>query len=382
VGGAVRDALLDHHKEYLDLDFVVAPPADAIQTAKRIAQSYHGGFVVLDEARRIARVVFPQGTVDFAQMEGEDPEQDLGRRDFTVNAIAYDPAEKTLIDPLEGLRDLEQKTLKMVSQSNLVADPLRLLRAYRQAAQLDFAISPETRTTIRKLAPLLAKVAAERVQAELNYLLKTYRGLPWLAQAWQDGLLLPWLESLNAAKLDRAAQVDKTAQLLHERIPSWSSSREELKIAKLICLVSELPKEAERELIHLKYSRQELRASTAVLKILPDLLKAGEFMSLEEQYFIFIKAGKFLPILLLIAAISEVNLDLIVTLGKHYFNPEDPVAHPQLFVTGHDLLKELNLTPSPKIGKLLEALALAQVTGKVTNFPEAIDLARQLYVDF
>jgi tRNA nucleotidyltransferase (CCA-adding enzyme) len=102
-------------------------------------------------------------------------------------------------------------------------------------------------------------------------------------------------------------------------------------------------------------------------------------MSLEEQYFIFVKAGKFLPILLLIAHIFAVNSNLVISLGKRYFDPQDPVAHPQLLVSGYDLIKELNLTPSRKIGKLLEEIALAQVTGKITNFPEAINLARQLY---
>ncbi|HEY9907876.1 MAG TPA: hypothetical protein V6D18_09780, partial [Thermosynechococcaceae cyanobacterium] len=86
VGGTVRDALLGRESEYLDLDFVL--PEAAVETAQTIARHYRAGFVLLDAERQIARVVFPQGTVDFAQQVGPTLEADLKRRDFTVNAIA------------------------------------------------------------------------------------------------------------------------------------------------------------------------------------------------------------------------------------------------------------------------------------------------------
>lgn len=80
----------------------------------------------------------------------------------------------------------------MVSQSNLADDPLRLLRAYRQAAQLGFQIEPATHRAICQLSPLLQQVAAERVQVELGYLLKSAQGTPWLTAAWEDHLLQGW----------------------------------------------------------------------------------------------------------------------------------------------------------------------------------------------
>jgi tRNA nucleotidyltransferase (CCA-adding enzyme) len=95
VGGAVRDAMLERHSEYLDLDFVLL---DAVKTARAIARSYQAGFVLLDHQRQIARVVFPHATVDFAQQEGS-LETDLNRRDFTINAIAYNPHNGEIIDP-------------------------------------------------------------------------------------------------------------------------------------------------------------------------------------------------------------------------------------------------------------------------------------------
>ena len=89
VGGTVRDALLDRPSDYLDLDFVL--PTSAVETAQAIARHYRAGFVLLDADRQIARVVFEQGTADFAQQVGASLDADLRRRDFTINAIAYNP---------------------------------------------------------------------------------------------------------------------------------------------------------------------------------------------------------------------------------------------------------------------------------------------------
>ena len=167
VGGAVRDALLGRQSEYLDLDFVL--PSNAVQTARNLAKHYHAGFVVLDAQRQIARVVFEDATVDLAQQDGQSLETDLQRRDFTINAIAYNPHNQKIIDPFQGYTDLQQGIIRMVSPKNLQDDPLRLLRAYRQAAQLNFTLEPTTHSTIRQLASLLNQIAAERVQVELGY---------------------------------------------------------------------------------------------------------------------------------------------------------------------------------------------------------------------
>ena len=192
VGGSVRDALLQRYKVPLDLDFIL--PAKAIATAKQFANLYRGGFVVLDEAREIARIVFDQGTLDLAKQEGSNLETDLNRRDFTVNAIAYNLQSQKLVDPLGGLQDLEQGILRMVSAKNLEDDPLRLLRAYRQAAQLGFKIETETKKAICDRTSLLKTIAAERVQAELNYILTAPQGNKWLVAAirrWLARFLAP-----------------------------------------------------------------------------------------------------------------------------------------------------------------------------------------------
>ena len=197
VGGAVRDGLLGRVRAQLDLDLVIA--SDAVAVARSLATEYRAGFVLLDAERQIARVVFPGMTVDIAQQDGADILADLHRRDYTLNAIAYDLETQQTIDPLNGTQDIQERTIRMVSKQNLVDDPLRLLRAYRQGAQLNFTIEPNTRTVIRELVALLTTVAAERVLAELRYLLQTPNSSQWLAAMVSDELLAGWLELPVAA---------------------------------------------------------------------------------------------------------------------------------------------------------------------------------------
>jgi tRNA nucleotidyltransferase (CCA-adding enzyme) len=224
VGGAVRDALLQRRREYLDLDFVM--PEKAVKTARAIASHYQAGFVLLDRERQIARVVFQDATADFAQQEGDTLETDLHRRDFTINAIAYNPHTQEFIDPLQGCADLKQGIIRMVSPENLQDDPLRLLRGYRQASQLGFVIEPQTRAAMREFAPLLGKIAAERVRVELGYLLGSPQGTPWLTAAWEDGILR-WVlhDNVTAHNLELVAAVDRASAILTE---NWPKLAEEL----------------------------------------------------------------------------------------------------------------------------------------------------------
>ncbi len=386
VGGAVRDALLLRRAEYLDLDFVL--PTDAVQTARKLAKHYKAGFVILDAERQIARVVFDQATVDLAQQEGDSLETDLHRRDFTVNAIAYNPHTGEFIDPLQGVVDCRAGIIRMVSQSNLEDDPLRLLRAYRQAAQLGFSIEPATQSAIRQLAPLLGKVAAERVQVELGYLLKSPQGTVWLRPAWEDNLLQAWFPDATAQGLAQVAAIDDSAVILEETWPELGVELREsvagksaslLSLAKLANLLPSVPEAAEEQLLCLKYSRAEIRAVVTALKYLPQLLSyVCSEMPIREQYFFFRDVGTVFPALAVMAVASGMPVDAIAPLINRYLTPDDQVAHPTQLVTGKDLMQGLNLPAGPQVGKLLSAIGVARAEGRIATSKEALELAAQL----
>ena len=387
VGGAVRDALLERNSEYLDLDFVL--PTGAVKTARAIAHHYKAGFVLLDAERQIARVVFKQATVDFAQQEGSSLETDLRRRDFTVNAIAYNPHTGELLDPVQGYADLQQGLLRMVSPANLQDDPLRLLRAYRQAAQLDFVIELNTRAVIRQLAQELSKVAPERVRVELGYLLSNSKGTPWLIAAWEDGLIGVWFHRATRSQVERLAAADSAFVTLAQIWPQlgvelFQVVREPLKstwlgVAKLACLVAPEPELAEIELEQLTYSRAEIRAVTTALKLLPQLQSVEvPPMPLAEQYFFFRTTGAVFPSVAVLAVATGMPVEAIAPLINRYLTPDDPVAHPTPLVTGTELMKALNLSSSPLVGELLMQIQLAYIEGKISTSAEAIKFASQL----
>ena len=390
VGGAVRDALLGRSREYLDLDFVIAN--HAVQTARKIAREYKAGFVLLDAERQIARVVFKHATVDFAQQEGAI-ETDLRRRDFTVNAIAYNPYTKEIIDPLNGYADLKTKVMRMISPANLQDDPLRLLRAYRQAAQLSFVIEPTTKSTIRQLAPLISEVAAERVLTELRYLLKTPQGTHQLIAAVEDGLLSAWFPSVTTEGLAQLIKVDQAACLLGE---TWYNIQVELVrslrdtintsllgVAKLVNLLAPTPSAAELQMLRLSYSRPEIKAVTTAITYLPQLQAVAQSeMSLAEQYFFFQNVKGVFPAIAVLAVASGVELDAIAPLINRYLNPEDQVAHPTPLISGNDLMQALKLSPSPQIGKLLTDIQLAKIEGKITTSAQALEFANQIVNNF
>lgn len=384
VGGAVRDAILGKKREYLDLDFIL--PIDAVKTAKNIAAYYKAGFVLLDAERQIARVVFPNATVDIAQQEGDNLETDLKRRDFTVNAIAFNPHTQNLIDPLHGYDDIEKRLLRMVSPKNLEDDPLRLMRGYRQAAQLGFEIESVTQATIQKLAPHLSKVAAERVRTELGYMLANSAGTTWIVKAGEDGLLKPFFKNMSEQGLKRILKVDIAAAELSK---TWHQLGVELNkcvrdtvkttwlgIAKLACMVDSKPEIAEIELMELTYSRAEIKAVTTALKLFPQLNNLQ--MPLREQYFFFQQAGFVFPATSVLALAHDNLVGGIAPFIARYLNPDDPVAHPTLLLSGKELIIALNLPASPLVGNLLTEIAVAQVEGKVSTQEEAIEYARQL----
>lgn len=173
VGGALRDSLLG--RENHDLDFAV--PGGAMKLARSIANALAGAYFPLDEASDTARVIVPRAdggrdTLDFAGFRGPDLESDLRGRDFTVNAIALDIHTGERIDPLGGVQDLREKRIRVCAETSLSDDPLRILRAVRQAAAFGFSIQLETRKLMKEAVPLLQQVSPERQRDELFKMLE------------------------------------------------------------------------------------------------------------------------------------------------------------------------------------------------------------------
>jgi tRNA nucleotidyltransferase (CCA-adding enzyme) len=388
VGGSVRDELMGRVRAELDLDLVI--PTGAVAVARQLATAYRAGFVLLDAERQIARVVFPSMTVDIAQQDGENIIRDLARRDYTLNAIAYDLQTQTIVDPHGGSQDIQQRMIRMVSKDNLIDDPLRLVRAYRQGAQLNFTIESATRQVIRELAHLATTVAAERVLAELRYLLKTPHSSQWLAAVVTDGVLSGWsIEPVREDLAGRLAEIDRAIATIQVDYPAldrllYQRLRETIAISqaemgKLMAILSPDLQLATAQMLRLTFSSAEIQVVTTAINHLPQLLRGD--MSLTEQYFWFQAVGANFPVLVILAIAAGVTIDSLRDLIDRYLDLNDQVAHPTPLVSGHDLMQALQLKPSPKIGKLLVEIQLARIKDEIITHTDAIEFARNLEID-
>lgn len=170
VGGFVRDWLLD--RQTADMDIAVC--GDALSIAQKVAEAVDGRYVLLDEANRVARVVVADEQMwhlDFASFS-DGIQNDLARRDFTINAMAVElqgfiSGSVQLVDPFSGENDLKKRLVRAVNQQIFAEDGARLLRGVRLAAELGFKIEPGTEDLIRKDCQLAKLVPGERLREEL-----------------------------------------------------------------------------------------------------------------------------------------------------------------------------------------------------------------------
>lgn len=195
VGGCVRDSLLGRVPHDWDIT-TSALPADIIRIFRRTVETgiAHGTVTVLldDEAFEITTF-----RVDGTYSDGRHPDQvsftssleeDLQRRDFTINAMAWNE-EKELVDLYGGADDLRERRIRCVGapEERFSEDALRILRAVRFSAQLDFRIDEAAFSAMRTLAPSLAGISAERICAELLKLLGSDHP-DYLRAAWEAGI--------------------------------------------------------------------------------------------------------------------------------------------------------------------------------------------------
>ena len=167
VGGAVRDLLTNR----LSPDFDFAVPSNGISLARTVANALKADFMVLDGERDTGRVILIEDGkytyLDFAAYRGPTLEDDLRDRDFTINAMALNLRDVTIIDPLNGGTDIRAKVIRACSPDSLSNDPVRILRAVRQAAAFGFTIDKSTRELMKQAADKINNVSIERVRDEV-----------------------------------------------------------------------------------------------------------------------------------------------------------------------------------------------------------------------
>ena len=260
VGGAVRDLLLGLRPK----DFDVATNAYPEEVHKVFRRSR-----LIGKRFKLAHVMFGEETVEVSTFRARTSsetdehgrvlrdniygtrEDDAIRRDFTINALYYDPASEIILDYHNGLRDLQRKSVRIIgdARARYREDPLRMLRAVRFAAKAGFSIDERTRKPIRELAHLLENVPPSRVYEEMQKLLLSGHAAAGLRQLRSEGLhhgLLPLLDvifeqpmgerfvGLALEQTDARVRSDKSVSpaflfaslLWHEVLAAWKKTEQ------------------------------------------------------------------------------------------------------------------------------------------------------------
>jgi len=366
VGGSVRDTLLG--KPIHDVDIATSAYPDEVKALfDRTVDTgiEHGTVMILDHGQGYETTTFRTESTytDFRRPDEvtfvRSLEEDLKRRDFTVNALAM-KADGTIIDLFDGLSDLDNGILRAVGDANerFNEDALRMVRAVRFAAQLEFEIEEDTLEAVRVNAELLAHIAVERTNVEFTKLMLGKAAHYALIEMIATGLF-KYMPALGGSELDLVA----FAKLLKDKQPqtaevAWT----------LLCFELGMPSDdAGKFLRTWKHSKDMLNEARTSITLL-NKLRLGDV----TNYDLYM-TGSAIKTALEVAELSELAVDTAV-LAERY----DALvikSKAELKMTGKELTVDFGLKPGPLFGRLINDLEASVVAGKLPNTSEALSEA-------
>lgn len=384
VGGALRDRMLG--REPRDLDYVVAGNGQEI--AKRFAEKLSARLVPLGgSAFSTYRLVTDTGVVDLLDRGSKPLIDELRRRDFTINALALDLRSCELADPLGGREDLARRCLRQAGPRSLRSDPVRVLRLARLLAELpDFKVDMRTAHAARAAAAGLAKIPSDRIRQELSLLFDSpgaARGIALLIELEIFPAL--WLPQAGAGAT-RSRQVLSDLKSLHALTTHLQTKGEEidLRTAQMVILFMNLPLDgagSTDDLLRFDFqrgliSRTQRRAIEPVLawQTLPEkTAQARWFLAQQGDNWPSVTAALGARALASGASLDEVlkRVDQLVAIVR---KDGPAIFQPTPLLDGVEVQQLWKIAPGPLLGKALDQVRRAQVTGKIESRDDAISL--------
>jgi tRNA nucleotidyltransferase (CCA-adding enzyme) len=335
-------------------------------------------------------------------------EDDLSRRDFTVNAMALALDTDELIDPLGGKLDLEKRQLRMVYDASFEDDPLRMLRAVQFAARFEFTIEPKTFDKMRRSASLISTVSSERIAEELNKLLvlakKPSVGFRLMQTSGLLKEIVPELE--NCVGVDQPGGYHKYDVFEHT-LHTVDAAQPRLRL-RLAALFHDINKPQHRRVEEngaTFYGHEFSGSKTAEgvmrrLRYSHDLTR--EVVTLVERHMfttdvtdkglrrLLRRVGKDLIFDLLDLRRADVvaqgrggtteDIDVFEQQIRDEISRKPPLTVSDLALNGHDIMKMFDLKPGPSVGKVIHHLLECVLDNPQSNTPEGLQvLAREFF---
>lgn len=406
VGGAVRDAILGRTPGDWDVATAAHPEQVMALFKRTVPTGIQHGTVTIVTGRGIeSHVEVTTFRGEGAYTDARRPDhvrfgvplvEDLARRDFRVNAMAYDPAADQLIDPYHGLRDLDERVLRAVGPTGDVyedavarftEDGLRVMRAVRFAAALELTLDPDTERGIGPALPSLAKVSRERVSDELRKLLAARQPSRGLVIA-ERTLILAQIAPEVAAGLAawRAIDPDPVAHWVG-RVDACPPD------GRLGAMFAEL---AAPDAVTKRLDRGAVQRASAVLRRLKfsndEVTRAAILVGLGSMR--LPAAWTEVEIRRLLADVTRAHAPAAVALlhadGAHelaaraaaILDRGDALAVGELAIGGKDLIETLSIPAGPSVGRILAALIdRALVEPSINTRERLIEIARGLELE-
>lgn len=358
VGGCVRDHLLSRQQSDFDIATSARPEEVMHLFTKTIPTGVkHGTVTVIHHSVRCEVTTY---RVDGAY-DGRRPqsvtftrsiEADLSRRDFTINAIAYDGMQ--FVDPFAGKQDIEAALIRAVGDpsTRFQEDALRMLRAVRFAAQLGFEIEASTKAAIKQYVHLLEKVSTERIRDELDKIITSAhvgKGILLLKELGLLSLILPIVDALDEE------QLAQTICLLEHT--------DNDPIIRRTALLYYIPLKPEAVLRQLKYDRKTIRVASALLQFSKQARQINTTLELKKCLSVLGKESIY-KWLQLLQALNICDPHINKTNGtfeqlKQHIDTiianDEPLQIQDLAVDGNDLL-QIGYSEGKIIGELLQAM--------------------------
>ena len=367
-GGCVRDMLLG--KKPKDYDVVTdAAPAEVCKIFRRTIKvgAKFGVIIILADSQQVEVATFRTET---GYTDGRRPDkvsftsaqQDALRRDFTINGMFYDPLQKKVIDYVGGQKDLKSKNLRTIGKADerFSEDYLRMLRAVRFAAQLDFEIEKNTLIAVKKYSGRITKISGERIAAELELLSAAAgrkKGVKLLIKTGLAERIFPIFKNARTAEL-----AVKVFDYLPKEIVF------ELAVAALF--VACRTGDAMENLKILKLSRNQLKHIKFLLERRGYLLNSD--MGLAHLKLIS-SEPYFEDLYSLQKAIQKADgksLSALLTVRRRADALAGSQLRPKPLLNGHELI-QLGAEPGPQVGHVGRELYIEQLSENITTRQQA-----------
>lgn len=401
VGGTVRERLAGRTSD--DLDVAIVGEDAARTVARAVARDAGAHAFPLSDAFGAWRVVAndeagrARWQIDVTPLQGDDLAADLARRDLTVNAIAEPVRGGPLFDPHGGSDDLAAGRLRMVGRDAFAADPVRVVRLARFAAELGFAADDATVAAARAAAPALADAPGERLRPELERLLAA----PTWAVGWRVLLasgagavlfptavepgdaLRPATERALHALVGGTATVPEAAAQDRARLAARASDRSRRLTLALSLLALDGPDDGGEALRRLRPSRRlrtVVERTRGAVEMLRDAAASGGNVEPLDWWRALRPLGADGPDAVLVARVvlgpSALPWAWLLACSVRW-----AAEQPQPPIRGDRLAEALGIGLGPAIGRLLERLTVEADAGTVTSPEQAIERARALQAE-